>query len=353
MHYRALWLLSGLILTGCPSSTAGERGTEGPQGEPGETGAQGPAGPAGEKGATGDRGLQGPEGLQGAQGGVGSTGPVGPAGMQGAQGPLGPQGVAGPQGLQGPIGATGSQGQLGPTGPQGDTGLLTPGGSIGATPYWNGTSWVVDSTNFYNAGGGLGVGTSSPIAALTVKDSALAGCSFCRRWADANGRAAAAWNCTGLDVANQLDFVGDVDATDDLDFAMVCPSTPANNFQLCRRAADNNGRLQTAWSCVDSTTSTPTTGIGCGVAGILCTDFTGDVNDDDDFDVLIKTRVPGQALLTSCGIGVRWADNNGRGAAPWRYAAIGHALRTDFVGNVDASDDLDFMLTCSIPFEDP
>jgi hypothetical protein len=57
--------------------------------------------------------------------------------------------------------------------------------------------------------------------------------------------------------------------------------------------------------------------------------------------------------LTSCGLGVRWADNNGRGAAPWRYGAIGHAVRTDFAGDVDGTDDLDFMLTCSIPFEDP
>jgi hypothetical protein len=69
--------------------------------------------------------------------------------------------------------------------------------------------------------------------------------------------------------------------------------------------------------------------------------------------VVIKTRQPGRALVTSCGIGVRWADTNGRASAPWRYAAIGHALRTDFLGNVSADDDLDFMLTCNIPFEDP
>jgi len=351
MHSRALVL--GLIISACSSSTQGTQGAEGPQGEPGEQGPAGPTGPAGEKGATGDRGLQGPEGLQGAQGGVGPPGLAGVAGAQGAQGPQGPQGMPGVQGPAGAAGAPGTQGATGPQGPQGETGLLSAGASTGVVPYWNGSSWVLNGTNFYNAGGGLGVGTTSPISALTVVDNALNGCRFCRRWSDNNGRATAAWNCTGLEVANQLDFVGDVDGTDDLDFALVCPAGPADNFQLCRRYADGNARLSTQWACVDATTSTPTTGIGCGTAGILCTDFVGDVNEDDDFDVLIKTRVPGQALLTTCGLGVRWSDNNGRATSPWRYAAIGHALRTDFAGNVDASDDLDFMLTCSIPFEDP
>jgi hypothetical protein len=212
---------------------------------------------------------------------------------------------------------------------------------------------VVSSTNLFNNGGNVGVGTAAPITQLTVKDaSTLAGCRICRRWADNNGRAGAGWNCTGLDVANQLDFTGDVDDTDDLDLSIVCPAATAPNFQLCRRYADGDKREQVPFACVDFRTTDPPTGNNCGTAGILCTDFVGNVNGDDDFDLLIKPKTPGLVNLTSCGIAVRWADSNGRANASWRYASIGHVLRTDFQGDVDGTDDLDFMLTCSIPYED-
>jgi hypothetical protein len=259
-------------------------------------------------------------------------------------------GVAGATGAQGPAGATGATGAQGPIGP---TGLLTAGSIAGVTPYWNGSSWVVSSTNIYNNGGNVGVGMSTPISQLTVQDNTtLAGCRICRRWADNNGRASAAWTCTGLDVPNQLDFTGNVDNTDDLDLAISCPAATAPNFQICKRWADGDQRLQVSFTCVDFRTSDPTTGMSCATPGILCTDFVGDVNADDDFDVLIRAKTTGLANLTTCGIGVRWADNNGRANASWRYGSIGHVVRTDFQGGVDATDDLDFMLTCSIPYED-
>lgn len=262
-------------------------------------------------------------------------------------GPMGATGAAGPAGPQGPIGPAG------PTGATGPTGLLPAGSVAGVTPYWNGSNWVVNSTNIYNNGGNVGVNTATPISRLTVKDNTtLAGCRFCRRWADSNGRAAAAWNCTNLDVPNQLDFSGDVDDTDDLDLAISCPAATAPNFEFCRRYADSNERQQVLFSCVDLRTSDPTTGMSCATPGVLCTDMLGDVNADDDFDVLIRSKTPGLANLTSCGIGVRWADSNGRASASWRYGSIGHVVRTDFQGNVDGTDDLDFMLTCSIPYED-
>ena len=131
------------------------------------------------------------------------------------------------------------------SGPTGPTGLLSAGSVAGVTPYWNGSTWVVDSTNIYNNGGNVGVGTSTPITKLTVHDDALAGCRFCRRWADSNARAGAAWNCTNLDVPNQLDFAGDVDDTDDLDLAITCPAATAASFQLCKRYADGDKRQQT------------------------------------------------------------------------------------------------------------
>jgi len=121
-------------------------------GDAGATGATGPQGPAGNDGATGP---QGPAGNDGA------TGPQGPAGNDGAIGATGPQGPIGLTGPQGPIGLTGATGA---TGPQGPSGFLTSGTAAGNTPYWNGSSWIVNSGNIYNNGGNVGIGTTSPAA---------------------------------------------------------------------------------------------------------------------------------------------------------------------------------------------
>lgn len=128
----------------------GPAGPQGPQGNPGAAGAQGPAGPQGITGATGS------------QGAVGAQGPAGPAG---AQGPQGNPGVAGPQG---PAGAAGAQGPAGAAGPQGPAGTLAAGAAAGNTTYWNGSTWVLNSSNIYNNGGNIGFGTTSPAAALHV-----------------------------------------------------------------------------------------------------------------------------------------------------------------------------------------
>jgi hypothetical protein len=45
-------------------------------------------------------------------------------------------------------------------GPQGPQGFLQPGTSIGVTPYWNGSQWVVNSTNLYHNGTNVGIGVS-------------------------------------------------------------------------------------------------------------------------------------------------------------------------------------------------
>ncbi len=78
----------------------------------------------------------------------------------------GPQGPAGPQGIQGP---------------QGPAGLLTNGTSAGNTPYWDGSTWVVNSNNIFNNGGNVGIGNPSPGQKLSVtgsvQSSALAGSS--------------------------------------------------------------------------------------------------------------------------------------------------------------------------------
>ena len=114
-------------------------------------GPQGPQGPAGNDGAPGS------------QGSIGLTGTQGPAGNDGAAGPQGPQGLTGLAGSQGP------QGLIGATGPQGAAGILSSGSAAGNTPYWNGTSWVLNNSNVHNNGAGVGVGTSTPDASAKLE----------------------------------------------------------------------------------------------------------------------------------------------------------------------------------------
>jgi len=172
-----------------PQGVQGVTGAQGPQGIQGATGPQGPAGNNGANGTQGPQGVQGVTGAQGSQGIQGATGPQGPAGNDGANGTQGPQGVQGitgaqgpqgvqgatgpqgPQGLQGVTGAqgpTGNDGADGATGVQGPTGLLGNGSTAGNTPYWDGTQWVLNSSNIYNAGGNIGIGTSIPATTLEI-----------------------------------------------------------------------------------------------------------------------------------------------------------------------------------------
>ena len=141
----------------------GAQGSQGPQGFQGDAG--GPQGPQGSAGAQGATGAQGSQGVQGNAGAQGATGPQGNTGSQGPQGAQGVQGSQGPQGSAGAQGATGAQG---PQGAQGSQGLLSNGTTTGATTYWNGTSWVLNSTNIYNNGSNVGIGTVSPSQKLDV-----------------------------------------------------------------------------------------------------------------------------------------------------------------------------------------
>ncbi|HLP50101.1 MAG TPA: tail fiber domain-containing protein, partial [Chitinophagales bacterium] len=211
--------------TGLQGAT-GANGLDGATGAKGDTGAQGEAGPTGttgEIGATGPTGVTGPEGLQGP---VGLQGLIGPTGADGATGPIGLTGTDGPTGPTGATGAAGSglnnQGNWltgttynagdyvfapssanpsvntmwivqgtssftssstpssdpshwiefqAPAGPQGPTGLLANGNAAGNTPYWNGTQWVVNSSNIYNNGNNVGLGTTSPLKKLHLLSS--------------------------------------------------------------------------------------------------------------------------------------------------------------------------------------
>jgi len=48
------------------------------------------------------------------------------------------------------------------------SGGMASGSAAGNTPYWNGSSWVVNSGNIYNNGANVGVGTTSPQSKLDV-----------------------------------------------------------------------------------------------------------------------------------------------------------------------------------------
>jgi hypothetical protein len=206
------------------TGAVGPQGPAGATGTTGLTGAAGPQGPAGSTGATGLTGATGPQGAAGTNGnavlngatapnnnqgvngdffintatntisgpkangawpaGVSLVGPQGPTGAAGATGPqgvagaVGPQGTAGATGLtgavgavgpQGPAGATGSTGAVGPQGPQGLAGLLASGSAVGNTPYWDGNQWVLNSSNIYNNGTSVGIGTVSPNASAALE----------------------------------------------------------------------------------------------------------------------------------------------------------------------------------------
>ena len=135
-------------------------------------------------------------GVQGPQGQQGNTGADGISAYQVAlnNGFVGTesdwlfslQGAMGPQGPIGPTGATGATGTTGATGPQGPSGFLSNGSSAGNTPYWNGTVWETNSSNIFNNGGNVGIGTTAPMARLQVTTSSTSQNAIVTSLANAN-----------------------------------------------------------------------------------------------------------------------------------------------------------------------
>lgn len=83
--------------------------------------------------------------------------------------------TVGPTGATGPPGQTGATGVTGVTGATGVSGVLNAGTAPGNTPYWNGTSWVVNNSNIYNDGGNVGIQTNNPQATLDVNGYTMLG----------------------------------------------------------------------------------------------------------------------------------------------------------------------------------
>jgi hypothetical protein len=46
--------------------------------------------------------------------------------------------------------------------------LLPNGSAVGNTPYWDGSAWVISSSNIHNDGGNIGIGTTTPLRKLHV-----------------------------------------------------------------------------------------------------------------------------------------------------------------------------------------
>ena len=127
------------------------------------------------EGVAGPQGEQGPQGIQGETGPTGATGPQGPQGLQGVAGNDGADGTNGTNGSSayeiwiaaGNTGTEaeflasliGAQGETGAQGPQGETGPLVSG-TNGQTLYNDGTDWV-STSNLYNNGATIGIGTSN------------------------------------------------------------------------------------------------------------------------------------------------------------------------------------------------
>lgn len=88
---------------------------------------------------------------------------------------MGPSGVDGAQGSTGAMGATGLQGA---TGNVGATGFISSGSQAGNTPYWNGSQWILNSSNIYNDGANIGIGTTLPGSALDVNGNINAASGF-------------------------------------------------------------------------------------------------------------------------------------------------------------------------------
>ena len=148
----------------------GANGTNGTIGSTGETGKTGSTGTTGSTGADGINGTIGATGATGKTGSTGTTGSTGAAGLNGTIGTTGETGKTGSAGTTGSTGADGINGTIGSIGATGTTGLLSAGTAIGNTTYWNGSQWVLNSNNIYNAGASVGINTGATPAASAYLD---------------------------------------------------------------------------------------------------------------------------------------------------------------------------------------
>ncbi len=290
--------------TGTGGGATGPTGPTGPQGSIGNNGATGPQGSAG---VTGPTGPQGPTGVGG--GATGPTGPQGPAGSNGSVGATGPQGPAGANGAAGSAGATGptgptgagggATGNTGPTGPTGATGFLSSGSAAGNTPYWNGSAWVTTSSNIYNDGGSIGIGTNNPFGQL----SNTAGNTF---GADGNGVNGGSIQWV---MNNQIGFTQ----------ALFNPNTGVN----CNGLAVKIAGTGTTNRLLDLSTGGTQNVAGTSVLAVLGTGNVGIGTQSPS----AKLEVNGQVKITGGAPGAgKVLTSDANGLATWEVPASGSGL---------------------------
>ena len=151
------------------TGAVGANGTNGTIGSTGETGKTGSTGTTGSTGAAGINGTMGTTGATGKTGSTGTAGSTGAAGINGTIGATGATGKTGSTGTTGSTGAAGINGTNGSIGATGTTGLLSAGTATGNTTYWNGSQWVLNSNNIYNAGASVGINTGAAPAATASR----------------------------------------------------------------------------------------------------------------------------------------------------------------------------------------
>ncbi len=145
----------------CNAGTGGN-GITGATGSTGSIGSTGPLGLTGNNGFTGATGYTGAIGVSGY---TGTTGSVGSTGNTGSIGYTGTFGTTGNTGSTGDIGLTGYTGDIGSTGNTGPVGCGTANYIIKS----DGTSATCTTAPiFEDAGGNVGIGTTSPASKLHI-----------------------------------------------------------------------------------------------------------------------------------------------------------------------------------------
>jgi|GEM_PF-3547726 len=151
----------------------GLKGDKGDKGDTGEQGIQGLKGDKGDKGDTGEQGVQGLKGDKGDKGDTGEQGIQGLKGDKGDKGDTGEQGIQGIQGLKGDKGDKGDTGEQGIQGIQGDKGDKGDKGDTGEQGPPGAGAWV-DGNNRVSTNVSVGIGNTTPAAALDVAGNVIA-----------------------------------------------------------------------------------------------------------------------------------------------------------------------------------